>query len=627
MVNVTVTTAGTSGPRGTGWLNGTGAPSDTIGFDGDFWLDRTDPNNPDYYGPKTGGTWTGHGPYTFGGGTGVQSVTAGNASITVGGSATAPTVEINEPWVFNVMDHGAVGNGVEAHDGAMGIGSATLTSASGAFATAVVGMPIAVKGAGAAAPTTLVTTIATVVSANQVTLSAINASGSALTGLQVQFGTDDTAAFNAAVTAAVAYAQANGGLAKVYIPAANNFYVIAGALITGGSTLGNAQIPLPIIPAAGNKVTLIFEGVGNGAAFQHWQQTVTQRSGSTLVSFGVYASSTAQTNDINANGNPSVIGGPTTAHGYGASALFSNMYVVFKDMAIRTTYSNSGLSWGAGDFYGVAEGSLQNFTYGGCGQVQNGDFANTNTFSAGLSVGFLMPANGNNDNCWVSNVSCQGGYTYAMFISEHFVADRLAILYSWTAMAIIGTYGGSFGASHAINLGQVSIESCSKLINVLGAGQGGQGPWLYGVIDVEGSISLIDNGSGGLNALLGVVYLAGLTNPSTFDLQHPTGLKIVNGLQGYVANVHTSGYTVTVLDDTILVDASAGAVTITLISAAWTPNVFHVKKIDSSANAVTVAAAAGELIDGAATQSLAAQWNSVTVAPARVSGTWGWYKL
>lgn len=65
MTNVTIQTAGTTGPRGNGWLNGTGTPSDTLGLDGDFYLDQTNPNAPTYYGPKTDGTWTGHGPYTF----------------------------------------------------------------------------------------------------------------------------------------------------------------------------------------------------------------------------------------------------------------------------------------------------------------------------------------------------------------------------------------------------------------------------------------------------------------------------------------------------------------------------------------------------------------------------------
>ena len=55
MVNVTVSTSGTSGPRGSGWLSGTGAPSNTVGFDGDFYIDTTD--HGVYYGPKTLGVW------------------------------------------------------------------------------------------------------------------------------------------------------------------------------------------------------------------------------------------------------------------------------------------------------------------------------------------------------------------------------------------------------------------------------------------------------------------------------------------------------------------------------------------------------------------------------------------
>lgn len=55
MVNVTVTSGGTSGPRGNGWLSGSGAPSSNVGFDGDFYLDTT--NVGVYYGPKTSGAW------------------------------------------------------------------------------------------------------------------------------------------------------------------------------------------------------------------------------------------------------------------------------------------------------------------------------------------------------------------------------------------------------------------------------------------------------------------------------------------------------------------------------------------------------------------------------------------
>jgi hypothetical protein len=237
-----------------------------------------------------------------------------------------------------------------------------------------------------------------------------------------------------------------------------------------------------------------------------------------------------------------------------------------------------------------------------------------------------MPAPGNNDNSWTSNVTCQGGYTYAMFIPEHFVADRLCILYCWSAACIVGNYNGSVGSTHAINLGQASIEACPNVINVIGIGSGGQGPWLYGILDTEGSLSMIDNTSGnGLNALLGEVQLVGLINPSTFNLAHPTGLKIVNGLAGSNTIVKTGNYNMNVLDERILVDASAGNVDIFLIDAAWTPNVDTIKKIDSSVNTVTVHAINGQLIDGAATKVLNTQWQSTTAYSARVSSVWGWY--
>ena len=61
-MNVIVSSGGTSGPRGNGWLSGTGAPSSTIGVDGDFYLDVTATNI--YYGPKTAGAWGSSHPFT-----------------------------------------------------------------------------------------------------------------------------------------------------------------------------------------------------------------------------------------------------------------------------------------------------------------------------------------------------------------------------------------------------------------------------------------------------------------------------------------------------------------------------------------------------------------------------------
>jgi hypothetical protein len=82
VVNVTVTSAGTSGPRGSGWLSDIGIPSPTIGFDGDFYIDTS--NTGYYYGPKTLGVWGSAHPF---GVTGVSPQTVigsrgGNAALT-----------------------------------------------------------------------------------------------------------------------------------------------------------------------------------------------------------------------------------------------------------------------------------------------------------------------------------------------------------------------------------------------------------------------------------------------------------------------------------------------------------------------------------------------------------------
>ena len=67
-------------------------------------------------------------------------------------------------------------------------------------------------------------------------------------------------------------------------------------------------------------------------------------------------------------------------------------------------------------------------------------------------------------------------------------------------------------------------------------------------------------------------------------------------------------------DYLLLVDATAGAVTVTLPAAADSDGAYIItKKIDASANAVTVDGNGAETIDGAANIALAAQYDAVTV--------------
>jgi hypothetical protein len=67
-------------------------------------------------------------------------------------------------------------------------------------------------------------------------------------------------------------------------------------------------------------------------------------------------------------------------------------------------------------------------------------------------------------------------------------------------------------------------------------------------------------------------------------------------------------------DYLIIADATAGAITMTLPPAALVPGrIYAFKRINSGANAVVVDPSGAETIDGAATYTLSAQWNSVTI--------------
>ncbi len=73
-------------------------------------------------------------------------------------------------------------------------------------------------------------------------------------------------------------------------------------------------------------------------------------------------------------------------------------------------------------------------------------------------------------------------------------------------------------------------------------------------------------------------------------------------------------------------DATSAPVAITLISANFTPNEYTIIKTDSSGNAVVVTAAAGQTINGAATQSLSSQYATTTVYAAYDGANYEWFK-
>lgn len=94
----------------------------------------------------------------------------------------------------------------------------------------------------------------------------------------------------------------------------------------------------------------------------------------------------------------------------------------------------------------------------------------------------------------------------------------------------------------------------------------------------------------------------------------PTSTLDIDGSMALPTSAISSSPTADGTQHTLLVDATAANRTITLPAASGVSGrIYVIKKIDSSANTVTIDPNAAELIDGAATKVLSAQWDSLTI--------------
>lgn len=465
-------------------------------------------------------------------------------------TAVSPTAATWQPssggesdYQFSVTDSGAKGDGKVSNTGATN-GTATVIIGEAVLTSGDVGKVVMVKNAlnnqASAGQTTSVGTITTVNSATSFTATWNTTPTLIATGLQVLWATDDTAAIQTAIDSANTYAQAHG-LGEVYLPSpAGLFYGVGGPLknTDGVNAVFNSQLTIPVNAERNVGVTLVIRGVGDGGQTRYWNTSFPAFSGSPIVSFGVFTNSTNQENSIDNSGNPSVIGGGTGKNGYGQGTptpLFSNTCLVLQDISILTTHSNSGWTYGAVNAFGLARFHRFNFTYGTTGVIElynsnSGDFQDVDNLASGLSIGVLMPANGNNASSIISNDVCNGGYTYALVATEHTVGRGVTILYCWSGICPCGTYSDSgtdpSGALHAVYFDQLTVEACSYHVNVFGPGDGGVGPVFHAVLDTEGVVQFRDTTGGtALGAALGEIRLTG--SASAPSLTFPTGMRVI----------------------------------------------------------------------------------------------------
>ncbi len=121
------------------------------------------------------------------------------------------------------------------------------------------------------------------------------------------------------------------------------------------------------------------------------------------------------------------------------------------------------------------------------------------------------------------------------------------------------------------------------------------------------------NGAAAAPSFVGVVKVQATAPPSpvTGEAWLDTSTS-GTGTESLALVTKTAAYTATDSDTVILCDATAGAFTVTLPTAVGrTGKVFYIKKIDATANAVTIAGDGAETIDGETTQSISTQYNAL----------------
>jgi len=329
-------------------------------------------------------------------------------------------------------------------------------------------------------------------------------------------GSDDTVAIRTAVASAVTAAQTRGDnyAEVIFTP---GVYQLGANPSTSSS--GNAQIPLPVIAATVQKVTLVLRGTRDATALYHWQQTTPQLGG--VVFKTTYAGGTTPT-QFN---EPSVIGGPTPHNGYGGGPdVYSNMLVVIDGIMISASENPQVAGF---DFRGVAEASVINAAVLARSTVTGAPQVPDNT--PGLwAAGLWMPQTGNNDICNIGNYSCEG-FVYGLWIEEHTQITSARIIRCFDGLVV----SPSGGAPHANVVDYISIEGCTNSVVTFAAAkidiacmdiEAGSGHIIRSLgPELGGTINIRSNGSSATSLLNAM-------NNGTTGIQS-TGLRVICGDQ------------------------------------------------------------------------------------------------
>lgn len=221
-------------------------------------------------------------------------------------------------------------------------------------------------------------------------------------------------------------------------------------------------------------------------------------------------------------------------------------------------------------------------------------------------------------------------------LSGSSTCDVLSITNSCTGAAIVGSAPSGTGIRGSGTIGVEGVSSSPTSIPMIAKGASGQTAnlqeWqkscgtIYAVISSAGSLGL-----GGVTKPNHVLCVSGKAHASAAFGIATSCINTTLAVHGSVstkARAVTSATTMATTDFAILANASSAAFTVTL-PAADTPGVCNgmivfVKKTDSSVNAVAVAAASGDTIEGAPSMSLTKQYDALQLIS---NGVHEWFLL
>jgi pectate lyase-like protein/carbohydrate binding protein with CBM5/12 domain len=275
-----------------------------------------------------------------------------------------------------------------------------------------------------------------------------------LYGAVADNATDATAGINAAVSAGYTWATVTSGTQYFEVYSPPGTYLVNGAQVQGGTTFGNAKVPIPVTATTAQKVTAVFTGVRESTALWHWQQTTAQHGGSVW--------RTTSTSGYSATyGQATVLGGPTPEQGYGQvpSTLFSNTMVVIDglEIVVPNDPQISGV-----DLVGVAEANVMNLAV-----MADATPATVVLPTSTTQFGLRMPQNFNNDNSSVGSYSAEG-QNFGIVIDEHTAgAASIRCIYCVAAMEVGSSQNGS---GHGIVVTSFSAEACKVGLGAANAG-------------------------------------------------------------------------------------------------------------------------------------------------------------